>query len=156
MRIVIATSAAWLALVAGCFLTEEPDVGPLLGGPGDRVDGGVDPITSCGDSDPAASVSYAADVLPLLRRSPGGCVGCHGVAAIGGLNVTSYAGLRRGGAIAGARIVVPGRPCDSALVGKLMPIPPFGARMPYNGPPYFTRGEIIRIADWVAEGALDD
>lgn len=156
MRIARPALALALALTGGCFLAEDPDVGPLLGEPGEGVDAGAEPAGRCGDSDPTTTVSYGADVLPLLRRSPGGCAGCHGVAAMAGLNVTSYAALLRGGILSGARIVVPGRPCDSVLLGKLSPTPPFGARMPYNGPPYFDRDELTTIGDWIAEGAADN
>jgi len=34
--------------------------------------------------------------------------------------------------------------------------PPFGSRMPSNGPPYFSPGERALIADWIAEGANDN
>jgi hypothetical protein len=56
----------------------------------------------------------------------------------------------------GTRIVIPGKPCDSIIVQKLGLAPPFGARMPYNGPPYLSAAELQLIRDWIAEGALDN
>lgn len=145
---------AVVALVApACFLDHEPDVGRLAVGPdagGDAGPGAADP---CRDSDPATTVSFAADIVPLLARSPGGCRTCHGASAVAGLNLGSYEGLRRGGVLAGARTIVPGQPCASALVDKLGPTPAFGARMPYNGPPYYTAAEVTLVRDWIAEGA---
>ncbi len=113
------------------------------------------------DSDPERSLAYDADLrLPLFARSPGGCLACHDPGAasplgvtVGGLDLSTYAGLRRGGATAGADVVVPGQPCTSALVRKLGPAPPFGSRMPLNGPPFFSPAEMQRVTDWVAEGA---
>ncbi len=39
------------------------------------------------------------------------------------------------------------------LAGNRPAIPSFGARMPYNGPPYFTAAELTIVRDWIAEGA---
>lgn len=154
-------SIAALALFAGCTVMYEPDVGPLQVAPPDAGTGtgGGDgaPITGvCGDSNPSVAVSFSKDIRPILNKSPGGCAGCHGAGAISGFSVGSYDALRRGGTASGTQIVVAGEPCDSILVQKLGYAPPFGARMPYNGPPFFTSEELTLFRDWIAEGALNN
>jgi hypothetical protein len=152
-------ATAWWLGATGCTLSYEPDVGLLHAIP---PDGGVDvdagttsQVGSCGDSNPDVAVSFARDIRPLLARSSGGC-GCHGTSATSGFSVGSYDTLRRGGATAGARVVIAGKPCESVLVQKLGVTPPFGSRMPFNGPPYFTTAEIALVRDWIAEGALNN
>jgi len=54
------------------------------------------------------------------------------------------------------KIVVPGQPCASILYLKVDEAPPFGARMPLDGPPFWTEDEIQRLHDWIAEGAGDN
>jgi hypothetical protein len=116
------------------------------------------------DSDPSTEVSFARDVAPIFRGEAGpvGC-GCHiptKPAPIGfeetGLDLSSYAGVRAGGRRSAGTAVVPGQPCASLLVQKISPAPPFGARMPFYGPPFLEAAARQRIADWVAEGARDD
>jgi hypothetical protein len=137
----------WLAVVAviGCAA---PEVGPL------NRDSCVDY-----DSDPERGVSFAADVAPLLRRDAGGCVHCHApdatnptALALTGLDVSSYATLTAAPHV----IVVPFQPCASLLVDKLGRAPSTGARMPMNGPPFWTAAERALVADWIAEGADDN
>ena len=147
--------AALLALlaVAGCLDSIEPDVGPPL-------------RAACvdQDSDPSTPVHYRADILlAIFRRDEVRCGKCHTATGesplgllVGGLDLASYAGLRAGGAQSGTDIVVPGQPCRSVLYQKLQAGPPFGARMPLDGPPYLTDADLRRVADWIAEGALDD
>jgi hypothetical protein len=153
---------AVIALLTGCEVIYEPEVGPLQAAPPDAGsagdgDGGITPSTGlCGDSDPNTTVSFSQHVRPLLNRSPGGCTGCHGANATSGFSIGSYEALRRGGQASGTRIVLPGKPCDSILVQKLGVAPPFGARMPYNGPPFYTSTELTLFRDWVAEGALNN
>jgi hypothetical protein len=151
-----------LIILAGCSLTYEPDVGLLQ--PGEDPDAGVEPsgdggivsLGSCGDSDPNATVSFSQSIRPLLAKSPGGCMGCHGTSSTSGFSVGSYDTLRRGGQISGTRIVVQGKPCESVLVQKLGLAPPFGARMPYSGPPFYTAAELTLVRDWIAEGARNN
>lgn len=119
------------------------------------------------DSDPSTDVSYHRDVYATLFQrgvdEPGPGCRCHMPAEpapigfeLAGLDLSSYTGLRAGGASTGATIVVPGQPCDSGIVLKLSEGPPFGARMPQDGPPYLADDELQLIKDWIAEGALDD
>lgn len=149
----------WLAILAGCSLDYEPDVGPLRPtGPDAAIDPDGTPFVPglCGDSDPSTPVSFSAQIRPLTARSPGGCLGCHGSSQTSGFSLGSYESLRRGGQNSGTRIVVPGKPCESVIVQKLGLAPPFGARMPYNGPPYFNAEELTLVRDWIAEGAMNN
>lgn len=151
---------AALVLLAGCNVMYDPDVGPLQVAPPDAgIIGSGDGATitgTCGDSDPNVAISFSKDIRPILNKSPGGCAGCHGAGAISGFSVGSYDTLRRGGQASGTQIIVAGKPCDSILVQKLGFAPPFGARMPYNGPPFFDSSELTLFRDWIAEGALNN
>jgi hypothetical protein len=143
-------AAPVLAVIAACAL--EPDVGPRLAG-------------SCrnADTNPDAPVSFANDIRPLFNRTIGGC-GCHVPSADGpgtgtqlsGLDLSSLASLRAGGATSGSRIVVAGEPCSSILYLKIEQAPPFGSRMPLGGPPFFTDEEEDLLHDWIAEGAANN
>lgn len=127
----------------------EPDVGPLLAGSCDNR-----------DTDPDASVSFTKQIRPLFDRTRGGC-GCHLPSSSGpgpgtqlsGLDLSSLASLRVGGVGSGPQIIVDGEPCASILYQKVSPAPPFGSRMPLDGPPFLTAGELQLLHDWIAEGA---
>lgn len=139
--------AALLALVAaGCSVV--PDVGPRLAG-----------ICDDTDSRPAGKpVSFVGDIQPLILRPMGGC-GCHlnGIGTqLAGLNLSSVSTLRMGGFNSGTRIVTPGDPCSSIMYQKVSDDPPFGSRMPLNGPPFWTAAEIQLLHDWITEGANDN
>lgn len=122
-------------------------------------------VEACTDEDsaPESPVRFGSDILEATLRAGDTCLPCHDPASatnlgfeLGGLDLTSHAGLVRGGVNSGASIVVPGRPCDSVLVQKLGAGPPFGSRMPYNGPPFLDAARLARIRDWIAEGAGSD
>ena len=146
-----------LALLAvgltGCLETFDPDVGEPLR-----------PLCTDEDSNPDQDVSFADDIeTGLFEREDLGCRDCHsggGATPLGirvsGLSLSSYSSLRRGGDESGQAIVVPGKPCQSILLQKVGQAPPFGARMPLDGPPFLTAEERQIIADWIAEGAEDD
>lgn len=150
-----------LIAVAGCDITYTPDVGPLQeeisvdAGMGSSA-GGPPLLARCVDSDPSTNVSFSLQIRPLTTRSPGGCLGCHGTNTTSGFNIGSYDSLRRGGINSGTRLIVAGDPCASILPQKLGVAPSFGARMPYNGPPYFTAAELTLVRDWIAEGAQNN
>ena len=139
-----------VAAVAACAL--KPDVGPLL-------------ASTCDDADsrPEASVSFSAQIRPLINRATGGC-SCHLPSASGpgtaiqlsGLDLSSLTSLRAGGLTSGSRIVVPLQPCESILYQKVDDAPPFGNRMPLGGPPFLSADELRLIHDWIAEGAADN
>jgi hypothetical protein len=150
MRIVITCVIFLCACIAEDLV---PDVGAPIAGSCDDA-----------DSDPLVVVSFAHDIRPLMDRESmaAGC-GCHtptngtpsGI-SLGGLDLGSYESLRVGGFNSGAEVVVPGEPCSSLLVDKLSPTPSWGARMPYDGPPYLTEEEQQLVKDWIAEGANDN
>ncbi|MCC6621630.1 MAG: hypothetical protein IT385_10275 [Deltaproteobacteria bacterium] len=136
--------------LAGCDLT--PDVG---GPTSDRC--------SNADSDPASEVRFGRDIQPILYRDAVGCVPCHDPDSgnaigftLGGLDLSDHSGVLAGGVRSGSSNVLPGRPCDSALYKKVSPGPPFGGRMPLNGPPFLSEEEIGLIHDWIAEGGQDN
>ena len=93
---------------------------------------------------------------PLFGRSPGSCTGCHGNSATSGFMVLTYEAIRSGGQVSGTEIIVAGKPCESLLFLKLGPAPPYGARMPYSGPPYYSADDLALLRDWIAEGAHDN
>jgi len=149
-----------LSAATACY---RPDVGEALtlavdastevdGGPTDGAIAGCDNS----DSDPATPVSFANNVRPLLIKTPGGCIPCHLGRASAGLDLSSYQAMRRGGINSGARIIVANEPCNSIYLQKIGRTPPFGSRMPFNGPPYFSSAERQIIHDWIAEGALNN
>lgn len=148
-----AVIAALVTIAPGCLDSFDPDVGPPLRAACEDV-----------DSDPLTSISYQRDVVDgIFARDDIDCVHCHTAGGdsplgllVGGLDLGSYAGLRHGGAQAGADIVIPGQPCDSALYRKVVDGPPFGARMPLDGPPFLTPVDVQIIVDWIAEGARED
>jgi hypothetical protein len=148
-----------LCALAGCDITYEPEVGPLQAGEVDAGVGSNEPAPSlsrCVDSDPLTPVSFSTHIRPLTTRSPGGCLSCHGTNPTSGFSIGSYESLRRGGINSGTKIIVPGDPCASILPQKLGVAPPFGARMPYSGPPFYSAAELTLVRDWIAEGAQNN
>lgn len=137
-------------VLAACAL--EPDVGARF--PNECSDA---------DSHPASTVSFARDIRPLINRQGAGC-GCHLPSASGagtgtqisGLDLSSLTTLRSGGLNSGARVIVAGQPCESVMYLKLESAPPFGSRMPLNGPPFWNSDELNLLHDWIAEGAQDN
>jgi len=116
------------------------------------------------DSDPDEEVSFSNEILPVLKKQnvPVGC-SCHQPSdpnPIGleqaGLDLSGYDALLRGGNNSKSAIVVPGQPCDSVLWQKVSAGPPFGARMPFNGPPFLDDETRRKFSDWIAEGARDN
>jgi hypothetical protein len=152
-RVALPLALAALTTVAACGALD-PKAGPASA-----------PCVDA-DSNPDMPVSFALTIRPWMNRSANdpvghGCKTCHYSTAsdpkgieIGGLDLTTLASLRRGGVTSGASIVVPGRPCESALVQKLRgdyvaaPV-----RMPKDGPPYWPPSWIQTVSDWIAEGA---
>lgn len=116
------------------------------------------------DSDPEQEVSFERDVRPIFHgevEGVPGC-GCHLPARpnpIGfeqtGLDLTTLSSLKAGGVRSRGTIVVEGKPCSSVLWQKISAGPPFGARMPFDGPPFLQEEQRRLIADWIAEGARE-
>lgn len=93
------------------------------------------------------------------------CTSCHtnqGRTPTGGLTLlpeVSYASLVNSPSTrkAGAILVVPGDPDASYLVQKLEGRAGIvGVRMPRNGPPYLTEGQMVIIRRWIELGAKKD
>ena len=121
-----------------------------------------DPLSSCVDTDsnPGHDIDFATEIRPRFDGSVAGlkgCRSCHyevgtreGLDAVG-LDLQTLGEIRRGGVNTSKNIIVPGSPCNSAIVQKLRGT--FGgARMPKTGP-YWSREDIQIVMDWIAEGA---
>jgi hypothetical protein len=156
------TTLLCLVLAAGCSELD-PNVGPLRVQQPDVGDAGGD---AAPDADPGecGEVCFGRDIRPLMNRgpkgSPKGCMSCHYKSQanhvgidLGGLNLETLGSLRMGGGSSGTRIVVPGKPDESAIVQALRGQYPYAARMPKGGN-YWTPEEIQKVADWIAEGAI--
>lgn len=118
------------------------------------------------DTNPRVAVSFQRDILQgifLVRRETAPGCSCHNPAddlpvgfQMSGLDLSSFATALRGGTNTPNTAVIAGQPCRSALFLKVTESPPFGARMPRNGPPFLTDAQIRLIHDWIAEGARDN
>ncbi len=142
----------------------------LCGGCYDSIDG-LDPMVGPAlsarcvnvDSDPGTDVSFATDIQPMLNGDVGPGCGCHlqnssnpiGIEEVG-LDLSTFSSLRAGGVNTRSNIVVVNEPCSSVLWQKISPGPPFGSRMPFDGPPFLEEADRRLIADWIAEGARDN
>jgi hypothetical protein len=149
------TSIVGLAIGgSGCDELEEPLVGELQ-------------EATCADvdSNPAVPVVFHTDIRPLFDGKVAGTAGCetchyetvgtHEGILLTGLDLEKLQSLRKGGvSTPPSTIVVPGKPCSSALVKKLQGTFT-GARMPKGGP-YWDEAKIQLVIDWIAEGALGD
>lgn len=98
----------------------------------------------------AESVSYYEDVRPLLQVK---CSACHQPAnKLGGLDITSYAGILKGGAKHGSAISA-GAPESSTMVklltGALEPRMPMGSEA-------LPAESVELLSNWIREGAEDD
>jgi cytochrome c553 len=94
---------------------------------------------------PRTAIGYK-DIKPLLDAK---CVGCHGNKAhFGGLNLSSYAMLMKGGL--SGKSVIPKKPSDSLLMKRIKgAIKP---QMPKMAPP-LSAAEMKKVSDWIAAGA---
>lgn len=89
------------------------------------------------------------------------CTNCHnavGARFAGNLDLSGEAGYAALVNVAsrnraGAVRVIPGDPDNSYLIQKLEGRSIFGLRMPQNGPPYLTDGQILVIRRWIQLGA---
>jgi hypothetical protein len=118
---------------------------------------------------PNLTPTFASIQKEIFETSDAGgrqaCIVCHtnvGRAPAGGLTLlsgASYNALVNAATIqkAGETTVVPGNPDASYLVKKLEGDASInGKRMPRNGPPYLTTGQILVIRRWIQLGAKND
>ena len=87
-------------------------------------------------------VSYAAVIQPIFNQY---CNSCHGAAAMGGLNTTSYSNLMS------RPVVVAGNATGSKLYQRLVGN---GALMPPGSP--LPAATIQSVANWINQGALNN
>ena len=103
----------------------------------------------CASVPAAACIEYTTVIQPLMDAE---CTYCHGGGTpLRDLSLESLADVLAGSAT-GPMVVA----CDSAgsvLHQKLTPMPPFGLRMPLDGPPYLTPAQIDVVGQWIDEGA---
>lgn len=106
----------------------------------------------CGGSlgaDPKAKLTYDQHILPILNAH---CVGCHkGENAKGGLDLTTFAKLKEGGA--SGEVIKPGDANGSRL-WKLTA----HKEQPYMPPkmPQIAKEQIDTLAMWIQQGALEN
>ncbi len=108
-------------------------------------------MPALGADAPYRPVSFKEHVAPIMVRK---CLGCHNERkAESGLNMATFALLKKGGEAAGDLILEPGSPDDSILIESVRP----GAapRMPYKQPP-LSQDEIRTLEEWVRQGARFD
>ena len=97
------------------------------------------------------TVSFALDIAPVFIQN---CNGCHYDIqnnARGGLNLTTFRQIIRGGDT--GQMIVPGKPEESLLVKKLKG--EAGTRMPAGRAPLSSE-VIAKIEKWISEGATFD
>ena len=94
-----------------------------------------------------ASVTWEADIQPIVAQS---CAGCHtGGGTSGGVHFDTYADTQ---------VQVSNCPegqtrsLAAVMAEKVSPSPPCGGRMPLGGAP-LSEAQVQRFADWVAAGA---
>ncbi|HEY4239481.1 MAG TPA: c-type cytochrome domain-containing protein [Kofleriaceae bacterium] len=154
-------ACALALLLAGCLDRLGPQVGA------EQFSSCVDPNASGDDGDsllPDTPISFERDIrIGIFNRSDVHCVKCHtpgGATPVGlhmgGLDLSTYATLMAGGFHSMGTAIIPGMPCESILIEKISPAPPFGARMPKDGPPYLSDTDAETIIQWIAEGARDN
>src|SRR4051794_34454622 len=102
-------------------------------------------VPALGADDPGASdpVSFREDVAPILVKH---CLGCHNhEKAQAGLNIATFALLKKGGESYAEAILEPGDPDASSLIELVRPAAE--PRMPYKQPP-LGDAEIRTLERW--------
>ena len=95
------------------------------------------------------NVSFRSTIKPIFQSN--GCLNCHG--SNGGLDLETAAGVLSGGDHGPA--VVPGDADRSTLIRKVSSSPPFGDRMPVDGP-HVKDHDVELLRAWILQGAKDN
>lgn len=105
--------------------------------------------TPAGSTPQPKTVSFAADIAPLLERS---CTKCHNEdKQKGKLLLTTTAGILKGGE--NGAVLVPGKPADSPMLQRcLLPLDD-DDHMPPENKPQPTAEELALLEAWIAAGA---
>jgi WD40 repeat protein/mono/diheme cytochrome c family protein len=110
------------------------------------------PARSADEPATTTKVSYYKDIRPIFQEH---CQGCHQPAKpMGGLTMTSFEGLKKGGESEEPGFV-PGKPNDSSLVVQITSQGGDPPAMPKDKPA-LTEPQVKLITQWIAEGAADD
>jgi uncharacterized membrane protein len=105
----------------------------------------TDPTVASADA-PAAAVSFAKDVMPIIQSR---CINCHGGERIeAGLSLRTYEDIMAGSE--NGPVIVPGNAAKSFLVELVA-----SQKMPKRGPK-LTPPQVQLITDWVNSGALNN
>lgn len=96
-------------------------------------------------------VSFAGDVLPILKKNCGSCHGATGNAR-GNLRLSSFENLKKGGA-SGPLLTI-GKPNQSLIMKRIAG--PADQKMPPGDRPRLSDEDIQTIRQWIDEGAKDD
>jgi len=140
------TLKAWI--VSGAKFDGTDPSEPIAGGPmPTTASTGLAVRRSTGSE----TVSFAADIAPLLV---GNCNGCHidAMQTRGGLRMDTFAQLLRGGD--SGDVIIPGKGEESLLIQKLRG--KVGEQMPAGGRPALSDESIKLISTWIDEGATLD
>ncbi len=89
----------------------------------------------------ASTLTWDSSIAGLFQTK---CTTCHGAAALGGLNLSTYAGALKGGAT--GPVIVPGDSAHSLLVTK---------QQAGGHPGQLTPEEIAQVIEWIDAGALE-
>jgi hypothetical protein len=100
------------------------------------------------------NLSFKTNIQPIFGTR---CATCHISTNLGGLSLSSYQGLLKGGAIVPGSILKAGDHAHSVLWQMVQTSPPYpgGNRMPLGGP-YLSDAQIKTIATWIDQGAKNN
>jgi mono/diheme cytochrome c family protein len=114
--------------------TPLPTVTPTAGTPGAET-------TTPAGTTAASSLTWENAIGAMLQTK---CAACHGPAALGGLNLSTYADAMKGGVSGPA--MVPGDAANSLIVQK---------QQAGGHPGQLTPEEIAQLIEWINAGALE-
>ncbi|MCC6489980.1 MAG: hypothetical protein IT364_21000 [Candidatus Hydrogenedentes bacterium] len=137
-------------IVGGKPADTMPVIPPALASVAAPADSTYTPNVLPIDPAQAASITFTKDIVPLLERH---CLKCHGgQSPEAGLNLSTHAGILKGGDYAGPA-VVPGAPDSSPMVLHIRGV--YLPKMPKDAAE-LTESELHVIRVWIAAGAKDE